>query len=226
MNSSSPASPATCSDLVNFLNQIEVKLPSQFQFLETNIAGSACISDVSIPEEPIVFVNDIFLNQTGFNREEVVGKKCNFLQGPDTSLTAIQNVRKLISNRQAGVITLQNYTKEKKEFTNQLFLCPLISNSNSDTEVRYMLGNHNKQAQTKKNKVKRVRFLIISLSLCFLFFLIPFLYIIYVRLSIRSYGGLFCSQRVSTYQKPSRQKPLFPILYSAQSRYRPRGQIQ
>lgn len=43
---------------------------------------SMIITDPRRPDNPIVFVNDAFLRLTGYERREVMGRNCRFLQGP------------------------------------------------------------------------------------------------------------------------------------------------
>ena len=42
------------------------------------------ITDPRLPDNPIVFVNDAFLRMTGYERGEIMGRNCRFLQGADT----------------------------------------------------------------------------------------------------------------------------------------------
>ena len=44
-----------------------------------------CITGPTLPDNPIIYVNDSFLRITGYAREDVLGKNCRFLQGPKTS---------------------------------------------------------------------------------------------------------------------------------------------
>ena len=39
------------------------------------------VSDPQLPDNPIVFANQAFLDQTGYTAEEVIGRNCRFLQG-------------------------------------------------------------------------------------------------------------------------------------------------
>src|SRR4051794_25202217 len=41
------------------------------------------ITDATLAEHPIVYVNPAFERMTGFSAEEVLGKNCRFLQGED-----------------------------------------------------------------------------------------------------------------------------------------------
>ena len=54
---------------------------------------SFTISDPRLPDNPLVFVNPAFERTTGYSREEVQGRNCRFLQGPDTDPAAVQAVR-------------------------------------------------------------------------------------------------------------------------------------
>ena len=38
------------------------------------------VTDFSIKEQPLIFVNDPFLNLTGYKKEDVLGQNCRFLQ--------------------------------------------------------------------------------------------------------------------------------------------------
>ena len=42
------------------------------------------ITDAGQPDNPIVYVNPAFERLTGYSAEELIGRNCRFLQGPDT----------------------------------------------------------------------------------------------------------------------------------------------
>src|SRR5881409_3088119 len=60
---------------------------------------SMIITDPRQADNPIVFANDAFLRLTGYERHEVMGKNCRFLQGPKTDNAAIGMVRDAIAGR-------------------------------------------------------------------------------------------------------------------------------
>lgn len=55
------------------------------------------ISDPSLPDCPIVFASESFLDLTEYSREEILGRNCRFLQGPGTDPRAVAEIREAIS---------------------------------------------------------------------------------------------------------------------------------
>ncbi len=45
---------------------------------------SFIVTDPSLPDNPIVFASQGFLDITGYPMDKVLGRNCRFLQGPDT----------------------------------------------------------------------------------------------------------------------------------------------
>ena len=60
--------------------------------LESTAEG-VVISDCTQPDMPIIYVNNAFTAMTGYTYDEVVGKNCRFLQGPETHSAAAQEIR-------------------------------------------------------------------------------------------------------------------------------------
>src|ERR1700712_1654474 len=54
------------------------------------------VTDPRRHDNPIVFVNAAFLKLTGYDREDVTGRNCRFLQGPATCPEAVARVRAAI----------------------------------------------------------------------------------------------------------------------------------
>ncbi|WP_308435309.1 PAS domain-containing protein, partial [Sphingomonas glacialis] len=59
------------------------------------------ITNPRLPDNPIVFVNDAFCRLSGYAREQIVGRNCRFLQGPDTCRDDIDTIRTAISERRS-----------------------------------------------------------------------------------------------------------------------------
>ena len=60
---------------------------------------SVVISDPSRPDNPMIYVSEEFETQTGYPPEEVLGRNCRFLQGPETDPEAVQAIRDALADR-------------------------------------------------------------------------------------------------------------------------------
>jgi PAS domain S-box-containing protein len=99
---------------------------------------SMIITDPRKPDNPIVFANDSFLRLTGYGREEVIGRNCRFLQGPDTDPGAIGEVRAAVAGGSDISIDLLNYRKDGSTFWNALYLSPV---SNDKGELLFFFAS-------------------------------------------------------------------------------------
>jgi len=86
---------------------------------------SVVISDPSLPDNPMIYVSDSFLVQTGYTRDEVLGRNCRFLQGPETNRHAVEAIRQGLRARTRFTIDLLNYRKDGSVFLNRLRIRPI-----------------------------------------------------------------------------------------------------
>lgn len=96
------------------------------------------ITDPRLPDNPIVYVNDAFVRLTGYAREEIIGRNCRFLQGPETSLKDVARVRDAIERRVTIEIDLKNRRKDGTVFWNRLLVSPVFA---SDGELTYFFAS-------------------------------------------------------------------------------------
>ncbi len=87
------------------------------------------VTDPNRPDNPIIFANQAFLNTTGYEMHEVIGRNCRFLQGPDTEAEAVASVRTAIRDKTDIAVELQNYRKDGTMFWNALFVSPIFDRS-------------------------------------------------------------------------------------------------
>ncbi|MES1986155.1 MAG: histidine kinase dimerization/phosphoacceptor domain -containing protein [Pseudomonadota bacterium] len=83
------------------------------------------ITDPRQDDNPIVFVNEAFQKLCGYDAEEIVGRNCRFLQGPDTDPEALENIRDALHAEEAISIDLLNYKKDGSTFWNALYISPV-----------------------------------------------------------------------------------------------------
>ena len=81
------------------------------------------VSDPNQPDNPIILANLAFLDLTGYSAEEVIGRNCRFLQGPDTDPADVDQLREaLVRNDDHIQLELLNYRKDSSPFWNQLVI--------------------------------------------------------------------------------------------------------
>lgn len=86
---------------------------------------SVVFSDPSLPDNPMIFVSDEFETQTGYSRDDAVGRNCRFLQGPETNPHAIEAIRQGLKAETRFTIDILNYRKDGSVFTNRLRIRPI-----------------------------------------------------------------------------------------------------
>lgn len=106
------------------MNQIDKKQNLFKQALDHTKVG-LIITDPSLEDHPIIFVNKGFTHMTGYTSEEIIGKNCRFLQGDETDQPAVERIRKAIQNETSITVQLYNYKKDGTGFWNELAIDPM-----------------------------------------------------------------------------------------------------
>jgi PAS domain S-box-containing protein len=79
-----------------------------------------------------------FLDLTGYTAEEVIGRNCRFLQGPDTCAAGVERIRQGLAEGRDVDVELLNYRKDGATFINQLAISPVID---KDGTLLYYFGS-------------------------------------------------------------------------------------
>ena len=96
------------------------------------------VTDPCQPDNPIVLANQAFLDLTGYTADEVVGRNCRFLRGPQTSQSDLDEIRKALADGEEGSAEILNYRKDGTTFWNQLAVSPVRSERG---ELLYYFGS-------------------------------------------------------------------------------------
>lgn len=90
---------------------------------------SFVITDPSLPDNPIIFASKGFLDLCGYQLEEVLGRNCRFLQGPNTDPKQVEVLRNGILAGKDTSVCLLNYRADGSQFYNQIFVAALRNSS-------------------------------------------------------------------------------------------------
>ena len=111
--------------------------------LERAIAASSnsiLIADARKPDIPIIYCNPAFEKLTGYSAEEVIGRNCRFLQGPDTDRVELNKLRRSLEAGTEIQVVLKNYRKDKTPFWNELMVSPILDN---EGKLTHFIGVQN-----------------------------------------------------------------------------------
>lgn len=83
------------------------------------------LTDPNKDDNPIVFANKAFLDLTGYEEDEVLGRNCRFLQGAMTDRSAVDELRTAVEGKSSIAIELLNYRRDGSPFWNAVFIGPV-----------------------------------------------------------------------------------------------------
>lgn len=87
------------------------------------------VTDARRPDNPIVWMNAAFLALTGYAREELLGRNCRMLQGPDSNPDEIRRMREAVAAARPIECELFNYRKDGTPFWNAMTIAPVRDGS-------------------------------------------------------------------------------------------------
>ncbi len=110
---------------------------AQFAAAIAAMASGVLITDSAAPDNPIIFANQAFTDITGYAPDEVTGRNCRFLQGPQTDRADVAALRAAVAERRPVHLTLRNYRKTGEPFWNRLTISPIRE---GDALARFFVG--------------------------------------------------------------------------------------
>lgn len=96
------------------------------------------VSDPRLEDNPLIAVNQAFLDLTGYEADEVLGRNCRFLRGADTETTQTARLRVAIDEKRSTLAELVNYKKDGSPFRNAVMIAPLFDDSG---RLEYFVGS-------------------------------------------------------------------------------------
>lgn len=120
--------------LVCFIRDISERKNVEAKLNLLSLAASETTDTIVIANEKgeAVWANQAYLDLTGLNMEEIIGKKPGYLsKGPETDSNASLVMRKAIKNKESIKITILNYNKNKEKYWFELNITTVFDNNNN-----------------------------------------------------------------------------------------------
>ncbi|SFF82062.1 PAS domain S-box-containing protein [Halopelagius inordinatus] len=95
------------------------------------------IADMSLPDGPLVYVNEAFETTTGYPKSQALGRNCRFLQGPGTEEEPVAELRRAVDSESSATVELLNYRRDGEPFWNRVDIAPLCD---PDGRVTHYVG--------------------------------------------------------------------------------------
>jgi diguanylate cyclase (GGDEF)-like protein/PAS domain S-box-containing protein len=107
----------------------------------TATTSGVTIADMTLPDEPLVFVNAAFERLSGFPATELLGRNCRFLQGPDSDQAAVARIRSAVAAGRESRETFLNYRgPDRTPWWNEVHISPV---QDCDGRVVHYIGVQN-----------------------------------------------------------------------------------
>jgi PAS domain S-box-containing protein len=99
---------------------------------------ASVVSNPRLPDNPLVAVNDAFLQLTGYDRDFIIGRNCRFLAGEATKPWLTEEIRRGLRQQKSVLVEILNYKKDGTPFQNAVLVAPLFDELG---ELEYFLGS-------------------------------------------------------------------------------------
>lgn len=84
------------------------------------------LADIRLPDHPVVFANQAFLDLSGYQEHEVVGRNCRFLQCAWTDAATVQQMRDALAEQHPVAVEILNRRRDGSLFWNAVFIAPMV----------------------------------------------------------------------------------------------------
>ncbi|MGI8501039.1 MAG: PAS domain S-box protein [Hassallia sp.] len=155
------------------------------------------ISDVKLPDSPLIYVNAAFERMTGYTAVEVIGRNCRFLQGTDTEQPEIKQLRAAIRQQEECTVIIRNYRQDGTLFWNKLNISPVFDVNGVCTHyIGIQTDVSELQAALRDRKLAETVLLVLQERLQYLLDSSPG--VIYTCKTSGDYGTTFVSENIAT----------------------------
>ncbi|MFL5333308.1 MAG: PAS domain-containing protein [Geminicoccaceae bacterium] len=112
------------------------------------------LADPNLADCPIVYCNDAFCTMTGYDRAEILGRNCRFLQGPDTDPAAVRRIAEALAGHRHVEEEIYNYRKDGRGVWLAVHISPVFD---TDGALRYFFGSQIDISRRRETERLRAR---------------------------------------------------------------------
>lgn len=116
--------------------QVEMQLLLRNQAIEASPSGIS-IADAQLPDMPLIYVNPVFEQMTGYSAIDVIGRNCRFLQNDDRDQPGVHEIRAALREARSCTVVIRNYRQDGTLFYNELRIAPI---TNERGELTHFVG--------------------------------------------------------------------------------------
>ena len=109
------------------------------------------ITDMTLPDCPVIYVNHGFEHITGYSADDVIGRNCRFLQGDEQDQPGSRELKEAIRDGRAATVLLRNYRKDGGMFWNELSISPVFDDSGRCTHFVGIQNDITKRIRAEKD---------------------------------------------------------------------------
>lgn len=119
------------------------------------------LTDPNQDDCPIVFANKAFLDLTGYEEDEILGRNCRFLQGAQTDRETVAELREAIANQGSIAAEILNYRRDGSPFWNAVFIGPVFDTKGKllyffASQLDVTRRRHSEQAYRQAQKMEAI----------------------------------------------------------------------
>jgi len=115
------------------------------------VTSGIVITDPLKEDHPVIFFNRAFQELTGYERDEILGRNCRFLQNDDRNQEPLKKLREHIDRGEPVKVVLRNYRKDGSMFWNELKISPV---KDKQGEIEFFVGIQNNVTELVETQKK------------------------------------------------------------------------
>jgi PAS domain S-box-containing protein len=134
---------------------LQTKLKEEVQLRGTALDAAPCgvIVTEANGDFPAIYVNDGFCRLTGFDRADIIGRNCRFLNEGLDDQAELEDLRAALGRKERCTVTVRNRRRDGGEFWNRLNIAPI---RDRDGNVTHFVGVQEDVSEIKRleNRLK------------------------------------------------------------------------